>query len=158
MTPEDRRELAELYAADDRLRQEHEQWFVQRGAEREALVREKGPDGFLYREHENNALVPGTAADSEPSEGELTETDKKNLAGWNAWMRGHLDIERQAIREELEGALVTIIVELRKEWYDEVKTALAKRDAEMPTCGDRWKCSPACMLARTPMSSTYRKT
>jgi hypothetical protein len=71
------------------------------------------------------------AADSELSEGELTETDKKNLEGWNAWMRGHLDIERQAIREELEGALVEIIVELRKEWHDEVKTALAKRDAEI---------------------------
>ena len=46
-------------------------------------------------------------------------------------MRGHLDIERRSIFEEVEKALVDLVIELRKEWYEEMKKAITKRDAKI---------------------------
>jgi len=102
MTDDERRELAELYAADDRLRQEHEQWFAQREAAREALVQKTGPEDVLYRQHDNSAL----AAHAEP------ETD---WSGWEAWMQGHLANARAEIFEELAQGMGEVIATLRKE-------------------------------------------
>ena len=63
----DRRELAELFAADDRWRAEHEDWLARRAAESiPSPVRETGPDGILYRTTEQTSQSRTPAADAAP--------------------------------------------------------------------------------------------
>jgi hypothetical protein len=118
MTDDERRELRDLMQAHDRMMIEDQEWMARREAASGAPVQKSDEPAVLYREHYDSA--PASAG---------AETDE--WAGWNAWMRGHLDIERQSIRGELEGTLVRIIVELRKEWREEVTKAVAERDAEI---------------------------
>jgi len=129
MTDDERRQLAELYREHDRMMTEDNAWLAKREAEREALMRKSDAEGVLYREQDGNAQGRATPTDAGPKNESAAETDE--WAGWNAWMRGHLDIERQAIREELETTLVELIVELRKKWREEVTKAVAKRDKEI---------------------------
>jgi len=130
MTDEERRQLAELFREDDLLRAEHEQWLARREATREAPMRKS--NAATEQNAQASAAPPDTGpASSTETDAELTETDKKNLEGWNAWLRAHIAIERQSIREELEGTLIEIIVELRAERDAEIKKAVAERDAEI---------------------------
>jgi cell division septum initiation protein DivIVA len=70
MSDEDRRSLAELYAEDDRLRAEHEQWMADREAAAHAPVRKSDESAVLYREHHDNAPAPAPQPDAEPSDGD----------------------------------------------------------------------------------------
>jgi hypothetical protein len=80
--------------------------------------------GLVYRTQEN-AQASGAATDHAPSEPDDPWKD------WNEWVKAHLRIERQSIREELEGMLVAIIVELREDWREEITKAVAERDTEI---------------------------
>jgi len=106
MTDDERRELAELYAADDRLRAEHADWLARREAAAASPV-------LLYRTTEQNvpapAPQPGGAADSQPS-GAL-------FGDWRD----------QALSE----AMGVVIVETRREMRKERDAALAERDARI---------------------------
>src|SRR5262249_37787549 len=90
-TDDDRRELAELCRIHDRMMAEAASERMRRPP-----VSESDPDGLIYKDYDNSAPAPAPEADP--------------WAGWNAWLRGHLDIERQSIREEVENALVELIV------------------------------------------------
>jgi len=117
-----RDEIAHLCAEHDKLMIEHDQWLARREAAGAAPVQKSDDLGLVYKDHDNSEPAPAPEPDG-------AETDP--WAGWNAWMRGHLAVERQAIREELEGTLVEIIVGLRKEWREEVTKAVAERDKEI---------------------------
>jgi len=112
-----RDEIARLSAEHDKLMSEHRAWLARREAAGAAPVQKSDDLGLVYKDHDN----------SEPAA--ASETDQ--WAGWNAWMRGHLDIERRSIFEEVEKALVDLVIELRKEWYEEMKKAITKRDAKI---------------------------
>jgi hypothetical protein len=70
--------------------------------------------GIVYKRFETQ---PAPAPEPQP-----------DYSGWEQWLRSHLDIERQATREEFEGALVEIMGELRKDWHAEHNKALIVRD------------------------------
>jgi hypothetical protein len=101
-----RAELGELYRADDEARAEHAEWQARRQAQARPFVR-------------TQEETPADTPEPDP------------WAGWNAWMRGHLDIERRSICEEVENALVELVVLLRKDWHDDIKKAITERDAEI---------------------------
>jgi len=112
MTDDERRELAELYAADDRLRAEHADWLARREAASGAPVQKSDEPGILYRVTDNNSLRPAPEPDAEPSDTGV------NLFG----------DERD---EQLVQAIGEVIYELRKEWRAEIKAAIDKRDTEI---------------------------
>jgi hypothetical protein len=128
-----RDEIRALCTEADCWLAEERDWLAQRQAQGWSPVSKSDTDaGLIFKTiNATPAAAAHHAAPSIETKADLTETDKKNLADWNAWIRGHLDIERQAIREELERALVEIIVELRKERREEIEKAVAKRDAEI---------------------------
>jgi hypothetical protein len=104
MTPEERRELAQLYAADDRLRAEHADWLARREAAAASPVQKSDPEGILYRTTEQNG-----PADSQPS-GVL-------FGDWRD----------QALSE----AMGFCLVETRREMRKERDAALAERDRKI---------------------------
>jgi hypothetical protein len=65
-----RRELAELFREDDRLRAEHDDWQARRDAQAKALVQKE----VLYRVCDNNALAPATYQEPEPFNEEQVDT------------------------------------------------------------------------------------
>ena len=56
-----RNDLAEIYAADDRWRYDHEQWLARRNAAGALPVRETASPGILHRDYSGGALA-GTPA------------------------------------------------------------------------------------------------
>src|SRR6516165_4437967 len=98
-----RRALAELFAADDKWRAEHEDWLARRNAEREALARKSGEDGLMHRTTENNAR--DAAPDSLPA---VSSDDDGTILG---------SAERD---DQLARALGKIISEMRKEWQSDI--------------------------------------
>jgi hypothetical protein len=121
MTDEyERRQLAELFREDDRLRAEHEEWLARRQAAQQppepASFVKREASTTLYRVIDNNALPP--AAESAADEG---------WEGWEKWLRGHLGLER----EEMSAAVAALVVELRKEWRAEREIALVERDRKI---------------------------
>jgi hypothetical protein len=114
MDEHERRLLNEIYAADDKWRAEHEAWLARRKAER-AQARKTDASGLLHR----------TSPDNEPPP--APEPDADGWQGWEQWMRGHLDNEREVVAQ----AIGEVAAVLRKEWQDEFKDAIAKRDAEI---------------------------
>jgi hypothetical protein len=119
MDEHERRQLAKLFREDDRLRAENEQWLARRQAPSEpivegqgaAYVQKFGSEELLYRVVDNSA----PAAESAPAD---------EWAGWNAWVRAHLDNEREALTD----TMAEVIVELRREWRAEREIALVERD------------------------------
>jgi hypothetical protein len=103
MTDDERRELAELYAADDRLRAEHADWLARREAAAAAPVRKSNAEGVLYRTSENNAQAPAVAAVvSAPSD----ETDwRDEVAQSMGEIFAH---ERKRERSERNAALAVL--------------------------------------------------
>jgi hypothetical protein len=78
------------------------------------VKRNGGAGGLVYKRFQTQ---PAPAPEPQP-----------DYSGWEQWLRGHLDIERQATREEFEGALVEIMGELRKDWHAQHNKALIVRD------------------------------
>jgi len=85
-----------------------------------ASVRKSDASGLLYRQHDD--ALQAHAPDSAPTP---SNGDDNEWKGWNAWMRGHLDNEREVIAQ----AIGEVAAMLREEWRDEFKDAIAKRDA-----------------------------
>jgi hypothetical protein len=69
MTDDDRRELAELFRQDDRLRAERE-------ATASPPVRENEAEGILYRTTEQNAQAPAAVMDGAPSDDDPMPSDE----------------------------------------------------------------------------------
>src|SRR5262245_59822178 len=80
-------------------------------------IRDRHPAGLIYRTQEE---TPANTPD---------EPDP--WTGWNAWMRGHLHIERQSMREEVAKAVVDLVIELRKDWHEEIRKAISERDTKI---------------------------
>jgi hypothetical protein len=78
-------------------------------------VRKSADAGLVYKTGPER--VPEPAPQPAPTDSEWE--------GWERWMRGHLDIERDVIAR----ALGELMHELRKEWREDFKDAIAKRDA-----------------------------
>jgi hypothetical protein len=96
-----RRELAELFREDDRLRAEHDDWQAQREAQAQALVRKSEPEDVLYRVCDNIAPAPATYREPEP------------------------------FNEEQADALAHLINLLREEWRTERATENAERNEKL---------------------------
>src|SRR5262245_29192509 len=107
-----RDEITELCRQHDRFMAEHTSEPIRRPP-----VSESDTDGLIYKDHDNNAPAPASEGDP--------------WAGWNAWLAGHLAIERQSIREEVENALVDLIKLLRKDWEADIRKAVTERGAEI---------------------------
>jgi hypothetical protein len=132
VTDDERRQLAEFFREDDRLRAEHADYLTRREAERQAgdsqdlcftepgkpkgspLVRKSQPNepgsGLVYRTTETQ---PAAAAEPQP-----------DYSGWEAWMAGHLANERAQLLDLIAVAMGTALAEERK-------TARTERDAEL---------------------------
>jgi hypothetical protein len=101
-----------------RLCLEHDRFMAEaRESLRTSPVSAFDPGALVYKDHDNNAPEP-------PSEGDP-------WAGWTQWLRGHLDLERQSFREEIENALVDLIGLLRRDWEADIRKAATERDAEI---------------------------
>jgi hypothetical protein len=85
-------------------------------------VRQTDSRGMLYRPARENAAADAAAAAAVPS----SETDDSS-ALWNAWLRGHLNIERTVISQ----AMGEVIVATRREMRQERDAALLARDREI---------------------------
>jgi hypothetical protein len=97
-TEEDRRQLAEIFREDDRLR-----------AEREAEARQSAApprEPVVVRKEYSDALLVAPAAD----EGE------KDWSGWENWLRGHQMIERELICEAVGEVVSEVLDDMRVEF------------------------------------------
>jgi hypothetical protein len=107
MNEHDRRHLAAIFAEDDRLRAEREQWM----AKREAVAAEPDRDDLVYREHENIA-PPDTVAAPMP---DADEDDPGMFA----------DPE---LDRAFGDTIAHVICGLRGEWRDEIEMERVKHD------------------------------
>ena len=60
---------------------------------------ESGGAGIIYKEYDNSPLPPAAAT----AEGE------QDWSGWEAWMAGHLAVEREQIAKGFAEAVMTLI-------------------------------------------------
>lgn len=77
---------------------------------------ESGGAGIIYKEYDNSALPPAAAT----AEGE------QDWSGWEAWMAGHLAVEREHMLDSLAEAMMMLIHQER----DTVDRKLAELRAE----------------------------
>jgi hypothetical protein len=63
-------------------------------------VRREGPAGLLYREHEESAPAPASATDSALFTA-VADESARNAAAWDAWVRGHIEVERAEIFDQM---------------------------------------------------------
>src|SRR5262245_50007893 len=89
-----RRELAELFRQDDKLRAERE-------AEREALAQKNAHSGVEYREDDDSVSLPALNENAAPSYDENGEP--------------------LCFSEEQFDALAEVLAELRKEWQRDIE-------------------------------------
>jgi hypothetical protein len=99
MTDDDRRQLAELFREDDRLRAEHAQWMASREAAASPPMRENNPEGIVYRTNENGAQASAADSDTDqeyPSYGDLMQIISQFVVTWtNRKLAGlHRDVAR----------------------------------------------------------------
>jgi hypothetical protein len=97
--------IDEVCREDDRLRAER-QWQAGRRLKDAPLVRKSAP-GVIYRDvapAENRADESALQC-TQPVTSPAPSTDEERVAGWERWLRGHLDIERGNLIEALGGAL-----------------------------------------------------
>jgi hypothetical protein len=107
-----RDEIRELCIAHDRFMAEQASESIRRPP-----VSETDTDEGLIFKTIDDALVPAPAADADWS-------------GWEAWMAGHLAVERQKLAETMGEVIAT----LRREWRQEIDrrvTTLQNENAEL---------------------------
>ena len=107
MTNDERRELAELYAADDRLRAGHADWMARREAAAASPVQRSNAEGVLYRMGPENAPAPRPQPVPVPSEGEYPPLDTlvRSLGATTAQYVAKKLAERDRKIERLEAKL-----------------------------------------------------
>jgi hypothetical protein len=99
-----RDEIRALCIAHDRMMVEHHEWMARREAAA-SPVRKSNGDGLVYRTNANGAQAhapaqDGAPSDTQPAPAAAPETD---WSGWEAWMEGHLAIQRDIIARALAG-------------------------------------------------------
>jgi len=107
MTPEERRQLAELGAEQDRMLAEDEQWTARRAAA--ASVQKFVADGVMYRTGPENTLA--LAADNARMPSSDGVGDASDWSGWEAWLRGHLNNERAEMLEAVAQGMAMFVDE-----------------------------------------------
>ena len=97
---------------------EHDRFMAEQASEtiRRSPVSESGGAGIIYKEYDNSALPPAAAT----AEGE------QDWSGWEAWMAGHLAVEREHMLDSLAEAMMMLIHQER----DTVDRKLAELRAE----------------------------
>jgi len=114
MTDYDRRELAELYRVDDRLRAEHEEWIAQRASAAPSLARKSEPQGDLVYRTTENALQPATALPGEPSYSDASADDDDLATALDEFSKATvdkfraLDIANAELRGKVDALLVLL--------------------------------------------------
>src|SRR6516225_10567581 len=106
-----REEIRQLCIAHDRFMAEQASETIRRSP-----VSESGGAGIIYKEYDNSALPPAAAT----AEGE------QDWSGWEAWMAGHLAVEREHMLDSLAEAMMMLIHQER----DAVDRKLAELRAE----------------------------
>jgi len=106
-----REEIRQLCIAHDRFMAEQASETIRRSP-----VSESGDAGIIYKEYDNSALPPAAAT----AEGE------QDWSGWEAWMAGHLAVEREHMLDSLAEAMMMLIHQER----DTVDRKLAELRAE----------------------------
>jgi hypothetical protein len=96
-------ELDALFRADDEARAEHAHWMAQREPVASPLV-------------ERNAVEDATAKPAQPD---------ADWSGWERWMRGHLDNEREALLDIVADGMVAM--------FDQERAAIERKLAELRT-------------------------
>jgi hypothetical protein len=119
--------IDEVCREDDRLRAER-QWQAERRLKDTPLVRKSAP-GVIYRDAapaENRADENALRCTQPVTSPELS-TDEERVAGWERWLRGHLDIER--------GHLIAVLGEefaaTRNELLDQIEPQLRSLGTSM---------------------------
>jgi len=115
--------IDEACREDDRLRAER-QWQAERRRKEPPMVRKSAP-GVLYRDvapAENHAGENALQC-TQPVTSPAPSIDEEYQAGWDRWLRGHLDIERENLIEAIGGALAA----RRSELLDWIKPQLEKQ-------------------------------
>jgi hypothetical protein len=97
---------------------EHDRFMAEQASEtiRRSPVSESGGAGIIYKEYDNSPLPPAAAT----AEGE------QDWSGWEAWMAGHLAVEREHMLDSLAEAMMMLIHQER----DTVDRKLAELRAE----------------------------
>jgi len=106
-----REEIRQLCIAHDRFMAEQASETIRRSP-----VSESGGAGIIYKEYDNSPLPPAAAT----AEGE------QDWSGWEAWMAGHLAVEREHMLDSLAEAMMMLIHQER----DTVDRKLAELRAE----------------------------
>jgi hypothetical protein len=105
-------ELDALFRADDEARAEHAHWMAQREPVASPLVeRNDGDGGVVYKTVED-----ATAKPAQPD---------ADWSGWERWMRGHLDNEREALLDIVADGMVAM--------FDQERAAIERKLAELRT-------------------------
>jgi len=81
-----REEIRQLCIAHDRFMAEQASETIRRSP-----VSESGDAGIIYKEYDNSALPPAAA----------TAEGQQDWSGWEAWMAGHLAVERERILDDV---------------------------------------------------------
>ena len=106
-----REEIRQLCIAHDRFMAEQASETIRRSP-----VSESGDAGIIYKEYDNSALPPAAA----------TAEGQQDWSGWEAWMAGHLAVEREHMLDSLAEAMMMLIHQER----DTVDRKLAELRAE----------------------------
>ena len=128
VTDEERRQLAELFREDDRLRAEHVDWTARRNPGASPSMRKSGDEAVLYRTIEQTAPQPAT----EP---------QPDWSQWEAWMAGHLNILRNEFRGLLDnereliakaiGEVTMTLFKRERAAFDKKVVALERENTEL---------------------------
>ena len=111
-----REEIRQLCIAHDRFMAEQASETIRRSP-----VSESGGAGIIYKEYDNSALPPAAAT----AEGE------QDWSGWEAWMAGHLAVEREHMLDSLAEAMGICLAETRKEMRAERAAEIAPLKTEI---------------------------
>jgi len=104
--------LDELQAHIDQVCREHDkfmaelaEWQAERRLKETPMVRKSAP-GVIYRDvaPAENRADENALQCTQPVTLSASSTDEERWAGWERWLRGHLDIERGHLIEGLGGA------------------------------------------------------
>src|SRR5215468_4184436 len=115
-----RRQLADVFREDDRLRAERkadDRLRADQPSTRNSepagapYMQRNGGEAVLYRSYDGHAPAPAPAADDPWKD-------------WNAWVKGHLLNERQVVAY----AIGEVVADTRKEVRAEFEAALTARD------------------------------
>jgi hypothetical protein len=131
LTDAERRYLAELAAADEAVRAEHQQWLARRGAIGGAYVRPPPRPGIVYREYDGGALADTlrAAAGASDAEAGFSEEQLEQLAHVVAEVQKQFEHDLERVRMSLLQTIARLV--MPGERAEETFYALRDRVARM---------------------------